>query len=463
MLRRDALSLALLLLCGAQAGSPSEIRPISADFADPRQYAYLGPLLNGVEVVSLAESIHMTREFPLIRLGMLEYLNQKLGFGMLAFEGSPVDLWATQDQFLSGDERQPGAVAQANAGLFGLWNTGEIRRLFEYERSTWSTPHPLYITAYDIQPGSGRSTQGTDAFELLSLRLKRYAPAPPGFDQSQWMASLAPLTSACSDYSPANASGIENAIATLETWIEAAAPAVEGRYPNLPHAAVLRLIPQNLRASLARCRTLGSGKRDWNLYKTTRDKLAGQFALALKAAAPGGKLTLWAHVSHLFYDDGKSSTSVGEILHDALGSRLYTIAGFALGGGTLVIYDDTTDDFGYAFAGGDGSGEILNQLHSPCSPACFLDMRGTTSPELLSPHPVWWESHPEQLALAKNFDAVFWVARVHPPNVPLAFWLLSANHYKWQLAGVAGVMLAALASFMLRKARRPSDTERGSP
>ncbi len=460
MLRKAALSFALLLFCGARAGSPSEIHPISSDYADPHQYTYLAPLLNGVELVSLAESIHMTHEFPLIRFGMLQYLNQNLGFGMLAFEGSPVDLWATQDQFLSADERQPGAVAQANAGLFGLWNTAEMRSLFEYERSTWSTPHPLYVTAYDIQPGSGRSTQGTDAFELLSLRLKRYAPAPPGFDQSQWIASLAPITSACSGYSPANASGVENGIATLENWIAAAAPTVEGRFPNLPHAAVLRLIPANLRASLARCQSLGPGKLDWNLYKTTRDRLASQFALALKAAAQGGKLALWAHVSHLFYDDGKSSTSVGEILHDALGSRLYTIAGFALGGGTLVIYDDTTDDFGYAFVGGDGSGEIPNRLCSPRSPACFLDMRGTADPELLNPRPVWCESHPEQLALAKNFDAVFWVARVHAPNVPLAFWLLSANHFKWQLAGAAGVMLAALASFMLGKARRPSDTRR---
>ena len=455
MLRRAALSLLLLLGSGANADPPSDVHPISADFTNPPQYAYLGPLLNGVEVVSLAESIHMTREFPLIRLGMLQYLNQNLRFGMLAFEGSPVNLWATQDQFLSADEPQAGAVAQANAGLFGLWNTGEIRRLFEYERRTWSTSHPLYVTAYDIQPGSGRSTQGTDAFELLSLRLKRYAPAPPGFDQSQWIASLAPLTSACSDYTPANASGIEEAIAALETWIASAAPAVERRFPNLPHAAVLRLIPENLRASLMRCQSLGSGNRDWALYKTTRDKLASKFALALKAAAPGGKLMLWAHTSHLFYDADKSSTSVGELLHDALGSRLYTIAGFALGGGTLVIYNDTTDDFGYAFVGGGGAGEIASQLHAPCSPACFLDMRGTTVPELLSPRPVWWESHREQLALAKNFDAVFFVGHVHAPEVPLAFWLLSANHYKWELAGVAGVLLAALAAFMLRKARRP--------
>ena len=454
MLRRAALSLLLLLDSGAKADPASEIHPISADFADPRQYSYLGSLLHGVDVVSLAESIHMTRELPLIRLGMLQYLNQNLGFGMLAFEGSPVDLWATQDQFLSADERQAGAVAQADAGLFGLWNTGEMRRLFEYERSTWNTTHPLYITAYDIQPGSGRSTQGTDAFELLSLRLKRYAPAPPGFDQSEWIASLAPLTSACSDYTPANRSGIEDAIAALETWIASAAPKVEHRYPNLPHGEVLRLIPENLRASLLRCESLGSGNRDWALYKTTRDKLASKFALALKAAAPGGKLMLWAHTSHLFYDADKSSTSVGELLHEALGPRVYTIAGFALGGGTLVIYDDTTDDFGYALVGRGGSGEIANQLHAPCSPACFLDMRGIFNPELQTPRPVWWESHTEQLALAKNFDAVFFVAHVHAPAVPLAFWLLSVNHYKWELAGVAGVLLAALASFMLTKARR---------
>jgi hypothetical protein len=92
--------------------------------------------------------------------------------------------------------------------------------------------------------------------------------------------------------------------------------------PSAPDPdAPLRLIPANLRASLAPCKVVGSGTRDWRLYKMTRDTLAARFALVLKDSAPGGKLMLWAHNSHLFYDDAKESTSVGEILHSMLGPR----------------------------------------------------------------------------------------------------------------------------------------------
>ncbi len=85
---------------------------------------------------------------------------------------------------------------------------------------------------------------------------------------------------------------------------------------------------------------------------------------------------LWAQqVSHLFYDDAKNFTSVGEILHSLLGRRLYTLATFALGaGGTQrQLFDDTKDDVGYTFVRG---AKPVPQ----CKPACFVDMQGTTDP-----------------------------------------------------------------------------------
>lgn len=432
----------LLLLTSAGAAPESSLHSLeSADYTDPRQYGFLNPLLNEVEVVSLAESIHMTHEFPLIRIGMVRYLNANLGFHTLALEGSPEDLWVTQDQFLAAPDT---GASRAMAGLFGLWNTPEMEQLLQYESSTWSSSHPLYLSAYDIQPGMGSGTEGLRVLQILVERLRRYSPPPPDFDEEKWLDAVGRLTSSCAGYQPSGEALIASAIDTTEQWITAAAPEVEKRYPNLPHAAMLRLIPANLRASLSLCKVVGSGPRDWRLYKKTRDTLAAQFALALKASAPGGKLMLWAHVSHLYYDDAKRTVSVGEILHSLLGPRLYTLATFALGGGTLMLFDDTKNDVGYAFVRGIG-GALKNELVPRCKPACFVDMRGTTDPMLLTRQPVWYEARIEPMILAKNFDGVVWVENIHPPRWPLGTLLaFSGVHYRRQLTGAGLAILLAL-------------------
>jgi erythromycin esterase-like protein len=443
----STLFASLLFLTGVAAAvpDPNLYSLDSADYTDPRQYYFLAPSLDRVEVVSLAESIHMTHEFPLIRIGMVRFMNENLGFHLLALEGSPEDLWVTQDQFLGSPDS---GTSQAMAGIFGLWNTPEMEQLFRYEAATWSTSNSLYLTAYDIQPGMGSGTQGVRVFQLLLERLRTYSAPPADFDEEKWMDAVGRLASGCSSYRPSDEAMVAGAIDSLQRWIDAAAPEVEKRYPNLPHAAVLRLIPTNMRASLSLCKVVGSGTRDWQIYKRTRDTQAAQFALALKKSAPGGRLMLWAHISHLFYDDDKDSTSVGEILHSTLGDGLYTLGTFALGGGTMMLFDDTKDDVGYAFV--KGVAPVPG-----CKPACFVEMLGTTNPLLLTRQPVWFESRLEQMILAKNFDAIVWVERIHAPDMPLARLLIfSGVHYWRQLLAAGLVILFGLilsAAWMVRR------------
>src|SRR5262245_28944897 len=114
-----------LMLAGAvallQARPP--IHPIDRTaYLEPTQYAFLDPILSGVEVVSLGESIHMTHEFPLVRIGMIRYLNEHLGFHVVGFEGGAADIWLAQDRFLGSAGTRDDADA-ALQGLVGVWNT----------------------------------------------------------------------------------------------------------------------------------------------------------------------------------------------------------------------------------------------------------------------------------------------------------------------------------------------------
>jgi erythromycin esterase len=441
------------LIAQAPLGHPLNI----ADGADPAQYAFLSPMLQDAEVVSLAESIHMTHEFPLARIGMVRWMNEQLGYRMLALEGSPEDLWVSQDAFL-GD---PANLAEATSGIFSVWNTGEMRQLFAYEASTWRTNHPLYITAYDIQPGTGRESRGARVFQLLAQRLTEYASAPDGFDASAWASSLGLLTSACGEFKPQDAEKIEASIGVLQGWVDRAAPSVEAEFPAVPHGAALRMIPENLRASLALCQGYASGGAlGAGLYKTTRDRTAAQFVIRLKEVAPGKKLILWAHVSHLFYDAEGGSTSVGEILHASLGPKLFTVGAFAEAGGAIMLIDDWNDIVGYGRVWG-VSGALKRELDDTCAEICFFDLRSVAAGSVLArPQRVWFEKLPRQMTLARDFDGIIWVRHVHPPQMPLSALLAwcSPRYWLWLSAVVMVLLMASVCAIWIARAigrRRP--------
>lgn len=440
----------------SRADAPT-IHPIdSKNYTDPSQFAFLSGTLNGVEVVSLGESIHMTHEFPLVRLGIIRYLNENMGFHVLAMEGSAEDIWVAQDRFLNSPHSSADAE-DSQKGLFGLWNTPEVRQLFEYEAASWTSANPFYVTAYDIQPGSGNNSHGTEVFRMLSERLKGYAAAPQGLDVAQWMNDLGAITHGCNDYQPSDQARVEKAIQNLQQWIDAAAPEAQKRFPKIPHSTAMSLIPENLRASLQLCTDLSAdnGKN----YKAHRDTNAAPYALGLKAAVPGQKLILWAHISHIFHNDEHGATSVGEILHREIGDRLYTIAPFAQSGGTILIYDDNKDDIGYGRVHGEfgALGQRLGQL----SRGDFsLDFRQTgitagDDPMFVKPQPLWVESGRWSLAVARDFDGIIWIRTVHAPDFPLVKLVaFSSMHYTTELEVLGVVLVLGIAWLIVRRIRR---------
>jgi erythromycin esterase len=455
-----ALSLAISVSLSGRQFSRTEapaIYPIdSKNYTDPTQFAFLNDTFNGVEVVSLGESIHLTHEFPLVRLGIIRYINENMGFHVLAMEGSAEDIWVAQYRFLNSPHTSADA-ADSQQGLFGLWNTPEVRQLFEYEAASWNSANPFYVTAYDIQPGSGNNSHGSEVFRMLSERLKGYAPAPQGLDGAQWTSDLTPLTHGCNDYQPSDQARVEKAIQNLQTWIDAAVPEVQKRFPNVPHSIAASLIPENLRASLQLCKDLSAdnGKN----YKAHRDTNAAPYALELKVAVPGQKLILWAHISHIFHNAEHAATSVGEILHRTLGNRLYTIAPFAESGGTILIYDDTKDDVGYGRVHGEfgALGQRMGQLSRG---DFFLDFRQTgitagDDPLFVKPQPLWVESTRWSLAVARDFDGIIWIRTVHSPDFPfIKRMVFSGMHYTTEFEVLGVVIVIGILFLIARRIRR---------
>jgi len=185
--------------------------------------------------------------------------------------------------------------------------------------------------------------------------------------------------------------------------------------------------------SLALCESVGGsehGSRNWHEYKQTRDRLGAQYALLIKNAAPEQNLILWAHLTHLSYDAEGTNTSVGELLHQALGPKLYSIGTFATGGGTIVLFSDVNEDFGYTRLSGISKGVRLF-IDKACAKVCFTDLHNLpVGSPLAGRQSLWVEAKDEELPLTADVDGVIWVKDVHPPHLPLPLlFLFAGKHY----------------------------------
>jgi erythromycin esterase-like protein len=463
----SAFMLLAVTVSGHATGPSSQLTIHNLDANDlgsSSQWQFLASILQNVDVVALPEPIHMTHEFPIVRLGAIKFLNEHRGFHVLAMEGSLVDAWATQDRFLASAKSDLDA-ADAQLALFPLWNTSELRQLFQYEAASWGTSTPLYITSYDVQPGTGKGTYGIEAFRLLADRLARYSPPPTSLRLEAWLNDVRPLTGGCKEFERTRVPAVTRAIEQLEGWIATASPVVATRYPHLPsHAASLRLLPTSLRGSLALCNGMASDVSA--NYKALRDREGAAVAETLQDMSADKKLILWAHWSHLKYDDPVAGRSVGQELRLKLGTRLYTILPVAERGSAILIFPNraSDDDIGFGWVR-PGSDPFSKRMQGLSANPFFLDLRdpAVKNDEAFSgDQTVWVESRAVRLALMHNTDAIVWLKRISPPKLPLpVLVIMGGMHYRSTLV-VSALLVVALgfAALVWRRRKRASDAER---
>jgi erythromycin esterase len=348
---RTTLLLGLLFVIGQQSASGQVHR---LDWQTPyqsRKFEFLKPILTGRNIVQLGESIHMTDEFPRVRLQLVQYLHEQMGFDVLALEGSAVDSWLAQDLLYrsSAPSRDRAKEAQREA-WFGLWQTDAMSEVMNYVLKTQTEGgHPLYLASFDIQPGSGRAfaTTGKDrsirTIGSLFDAVGRYAPPPDNTAFDRWKAAFSPFTE-CFGTADAKSDKQRNAMdvafAEFETWLNSAALRIQ---PSI-HGRALRLVSASLRGTFELCSVAPGRPFGGQTYQRIRDRLNALNALTIRDnVSASGRIILWAHHSHVNHNaSGQGVPSMGQTLHETIGNGLYTIGLFA-GAGEAIEVDDTAD------------------------------------------------------------------------------------------------------------------------
>ncbi|MGI9086522.1 MAG: erythromycin esterase family protein [Chthoniobacterales bacterium] len=464
------LLLGALLAVLSTTALRAETGPVTLDVTKPyakSDYAFLSPAIGSSQVVALGESIHVTREMPRVRLQIVRYLHEELGFNVIAFEGSLLDAWTAQEHaYRASGSLKEGAATMKLEIFFGLWQTAPMQEVLEYALSTRSTAHPLYVTSFDLQPGTARAYGGSTA-ESLRAFFAAVAPYDPAIDPGkikQWNDKLATALDCAKE---ANASQL---VDEIEAWLNGPIAVSLARARPAVHIAALRLIPVMLRNRLQLCQDWTADQRSMITYQRVRDELNTQLVLnELKMLPSPAKLILWAHHSHLHYNSlGKTIPSMGQHLHDILHWDIYSIGVFAQSGSAIdTATIDQAHGLGFLFALAPkpiphGPRWSVEEQLSQLSPHdFFLDLRHAAT-EWAAPGTSRLENNGRMAtALSADFDGAILLHRVS--GVELDFlpgWLrASARSIGFIIARPiisAALMVMLLTGLIYLVRRRPS-------
>ena len=420
---------------------------LSAPYAESA-YDFLPTVLGRASIVALGESLHVTAEFPLARLRVVRFLHERLGFDVLALEGSETQAWLAQEYLYRTPPETASRLDRAQQmAWFKLWNTAQMRELLQYVDATQRTSQPLYLASFDVQTGASAEFALTLAvLTALFDRLESFGPVEGQTAKTALINALAPVVQC--QIGASEGLGLARvpalaAIDTVERWVDAISPAVARERPAA-HVAALRLIPDNLRDHVELCDHATT-------WQKTRDELNAANALVLRERVSAAhKAILWAHHSHVAYNTtGSRIPSMGQHLQDRLGRDVYTIGLFAGSGRFLDVAPLSV----HALPALNKVG--VERLLAAVRPApYFIDvsrlpaddpMAGWLTPQSSRMEGRWTQS----TILAKDFDGALYVPVVTPgtgmvadgPFRVLQLFGLAVDHLALAATATTGILV----------------------
>ena len=288
-------------------------------------------------IVMMGESIHLTSEFSRVRDMLIRNLHENADFNLLLFEGSPIEFWIAEEEYLTSRKDVLSGSDFQKTALYGLWQTEEIRSVIDYalRSQTGVGRSDLYLSSYDVQMGQGRrfARDGAVFESLVRLLKKRYKRLSPADEESiVFLDGLVGCNRKGFPDSDEQYARAEDGIRTLTQVVAQSTKNDNSDY----HEKVLALLPKVAGYSLEFCREIKDSKRT---YSEVRDEWASkQFADLLSTL--NAKTLVWAHSTHVRLSADKNGKMFfGAYVRNAFPDEIFAIH-FTAGGGMAVAVTD---------------------------------------------------------------------------------------------------------------------------
>jgi len=288
-------------------------------------------------IVMMGESIYLTSEFSRVRDMLIRNLHEYADFNLLLFEGSPIEFWIAEEEYLNSRKDVLSGSDFQKTALSGLWQTEEIRSVLDYalRSQTGVGSSDLYLSSYDVQMGEGRRfVRDRSVFEsLVGLLKKRYKRLSRADEEA--ILALEGLVSCKRKGFPDSDEQYSQAEEGIRMLSQVVARSTKNDNSDL-HERVLALLPKVAGYSLEFCREVKNGERN---YTEVRDEWASrQFADLFSAL--NAKTLVWAHSTHVRQSSAKAgSMSFGAYARSAFPEETFAIH-FTGGSGQSVAVTD---------------------------------------------------------------------------------------------------------------------------
>ena len=366
----------------------------SDDFSDLQ---FLKPLLAGRRVVQLGESSHGVAEFNWLKVRLVKFLHQEMGFDVVAFESSLVGC-DVADAMIG---KSP-AIDVMRACIFSVWHSSETLGLFEYLESTRAAGRRISLAGFDIQDSS--RTAGREVTTRFLKQVARVdaelADRIRGYEER-----LRPKLEAepAAEMRAAYAAALER----LGRDHEALAK-LEGR------ALEVDLAIQQARSRIRYVDQLSGTRVD---ATAVRDEgMADNLDFLLQSMYPGRKVIVWAHNFHVAKESYSAGSPrvMGSWVAQRRGADVYTI-GLYMGRGVgtlnnrsryeIVAPPPDTLEAILASAGWRASFVDLSDPAMPADSWRRMPLRARD-----------WGTTPSTLTPARTYDGLIYIDTATPPE-----------------------------------------------
>ncbi|MGD2069137.1 MAG: erythromycin esterase family protein [Gemmatimonadota bacterium] len=397
------------LLVPSLVGGQSTFRPVvpgTGDAIRPDELEALGRAIGGRRIVLLGENGHGVGEFTTAKVGLVEWLRDALSFEVVVMESGFFECAHAWD----GARRSTPRRLLYDCLKYPFQHA-EILPLFERIRDWRDTERPLELAGMDLQ---AQGFDSGDRPEAMHAVLSRHAPA--------LARRVAAYDSAL--YLVADSGGM--APEALRPWLLEHHAEVRAAYDS---AAALTAGTERWTFELsvglvdrllvsARAEVAGTGRPP--RYGELRDEwMARAVAAVADSIAGARKVVVWLHNDHARYGaNGRGderTRTVGGYLREWYGDEVFSI-GFFMGQGVIADNGRTERQVDTPPENG-----VEAFLGSAGYDAGYLILTGSRDPEVIR-----WASSPRgylragltprEMVPADEFDALFWVRRVGPPE-----------------------------------------------
>jgi erythromycin esterase len=127
----------------AQNAVPVRSETCDTDFSDLRPF---GAIVGQKRIVGLGESSHGVGDYSSLKVRLIKYLHEDLGFDVIAFEYSMFE-----DYMVNRAIRSLSPKEAMWHGCYGVWWSTQALPLFQYIKEQSTTAHPLILAGFDVQ------------------------------------------------------------------------------------------------------------------------------------------------------------------------------------------------------------------------------------------------------------------------------------------------------------------------